>query len=113
MGQSIRERIAADLTEALKRRDHEAMTVLRTTLGAIGNAEAVPLTTSRSWPVSGPTEVARRQLTEDDFARVVSSEIEERKAAAELYRASGQDSMADRLDAGTKLLAGYLAPAPQ
>ncbi len=113
MGHSIRERIAVDLTDGLKRRDREAITVLRTTLGAIGNAEAVPVTTSRSWPVTGPTEVARRQLTEDDVARVIRSEVEERMAAAELYRASGQDSMADRLDTGTKLLTGYLAPAPR
>jgi uncharacterized protein YqeY len=112
MGQSIRERIAADLTAALKRRDTETVAVLRTTLGAIGNAEAVPLASSQSWPVVGPTEVARRQLSEDDLARVIRSEVEEREAAAGLYREGGQHAIADRLHAGARLLAGYLSAEP-
>ncbi|HEX2370403.1 MAG TPA: GatB/YqeY domain-containing protein [Acidimicrobiia bacterium] len=112
MGRSIRERITADLADAMKRRDTEVVAVLRTTLAAIGNAEAVPLATTRSWPVVGPTEVPRRELTEDDLARVIRSEAAERQAAAELYRTGGQPAMADRLDADARLLAGYLTSEP-
>jgi hypothetical protein len=112
MGRSIRARIADDLTAAIKRRDTETVAVLRTTLGAIGNAEAVPLATSRSWPVVGPIEVARRQLSEDDVARVIGSEVEEMETAAGLYREGGQHALADRLHAGARLLAGYLTLEP-
>ena len=104
----IRQLMSADLPDALKWRDTETVSVLRTTLAAIGNAEAVPLATTRSWPVVGPTEVPRRQLTEDEVAQLVRGEMEEREAAAEVYRTAGRPEMAERLDAGSRLLAGYL-----
>ena len=36
------------------------------------------------------------------------AEMEEREAAAEVYRTAGQPEMAERLDTGNRLLAGYL-----
>ncbi len=104
----IRERITADLSDAMERRDTEVVALLRTTLAVIGNAEAVPPATSSSQPVIRPTEVTRRQLTEEDLAQVIRSEAAERQAAAELYRAGGDPAKADRLDAGARLLAGYV-----
>ena len=57
----------ADLTAAMKARDSSQVAVLRATLGALANAEAVA---APSGPVSltaaaGTTEVARRELTDD------------------------------------------------
>src|SRR5262245_19012865 len=80
----VRARMQADLKEAMKDRDSARVTVLRSTLGALANAEAVDAPTG---PISltaaaGTTEVARRELTHDDVRDVIERERAELLAAA-------------------------------
>jgi uncharacterized protein YqeY len=69
-GQTLPERLTADLTVALKARDRAATTALRTTLAALANAEA---------PAFDPVEhrEGHGELVEHD--RVVLSQEEERE----------------------------------
>ena len=73
----IRERLQAALSDALRSRDALRMSVLRTTLSAIANAEAVEVA-----PGTTATEVARRALSEDDVRAVVVAERHELEAKA-------------------------------
>jgi hypothetical protein len=98
-----------DLRDAMKSRDRLRVSVLRSTLGAIGNAEAVP---SDARPnVSGrdePTEVARRELSEADVRAVVAREVAELRADAAGHRERDDAGPAADLDARIAILAGYL-----
>lgn len=76
-GMISRNRIQQDLTEAIKARDQVTTSVLRSLLGAIGNAEAVDTTAD---PNSGPigafaSDVLRHELGDDDVHEMVEAEI--------------------------------------
>ena len=101
----------ADLKQAMKDRDSSRVTVLRATLGALANAEAVNAPTG---PISltaaaGTTEVARRELTEDDVRLVIERERDELLAAAEERAALGLPDDAEELRGKADVLTGYLS----
>jgi uncharacterized protein len=106
----IRIQMQADLKEAMKARDSSRVAVLRTTLGALANAEAVePL----SGPISltaaaGTTEVARRELSEDEVRAVIERERAELLAAAAEREALGLPEDAGGLRARAEVLRSYL-----
>jgi uncharacterized protein YqeY len=87
--------------------------VLRTTLAALDNAEAVPADeydvgtlALEATPVGvGAREAARRQLSEEDVERVVRAEIGDRLAAAEVYDDAGRHEHARRLREEADVLA--------
>lgn len=88
---TVDDRLRADLKIAMKDRDRDRMKVLRSVLGAIGNAEAQPVEdhpTSNDSPIAGAAlglgaaEAERRVLTEDDVRRVIAAERDERLRAA-------------------------------
>lgn len=116
MDEGIRGRLRAGLTRAMKERDRVAVTALRSALGAVDNAEAVEDTVeaptdgviAKSVPGLGAGEAPRRQLSEDDVVATVRREIEDRRTAADEYRAAGRPDHADRLDAESAVLAGFL-----
>lgn len=98
----------------MKQRDREALSVYRTALAAIANAEAVTAGAEHragaieSSPAGvGGAEVARRELTEDDVAEVVRGDIAERCAAAAALRAADPDA-ATRLTRAAALLEAVL-----
>ena len=107
----------ADLTTAMKSRDRATVSVLRSALAAIDNAEAVAVdqsapTTSLSEHVAGvagPSEVARRELTDADIATILTREITERETAATDYVNVGQAAVAQELRAEADLLRRYRA----
>jgi len=84
-------RLQVALRAAMKERDTVAMSALRSALGAIANAEAVPLTETSA------TEVPRRMLTEDEAAAIAAAEAADRRAAARDYQAAGRAERAGRL----------------
>jgi uncharacterized protein YqeY len=103
-GPELVTRLRADLTAALGSGDRVAVAALRSALAAIGNAEAVDLTTDAGPAASPPaasehfagaragpgaSEVTRKRLTVADVTRIVADEIAERQSAAAEY---------DRLD---------------
>lgn len=88
----IRERLQAELTDALRSRDALRLSVLRTTLSAIANAEAIEVPAG-----TAATEMPRRDLTEQDVRAVVVAERDELEATAAELRT------VDRADAAVEL----------
>lgn len=79
------------MTQAMKHRDRESTAVYRAALGAIDNAEAIPIGDEhRAGAIEvspagvGRTDVPRRTLTEQDMIGIVRGEAQERTAAARL-----------------------------
>jgi uncharacterized protein YqeY len=99
--------IRSMLTDAMKAGDRAATRALRTLLAAIDAAEAVqaPTSSDTDCPASsvagavafGASEVPRRRLDEDDIRRIVDGEIDDRRAGADAYDASGHTARADEL----------------
>jgi hypothetical protein len=91
---------------------------LRTTLAALDNAEAVEVEEQEfgslaieAAPVGvGAREVARRELSEDEVARVVRAEITDRIDAAEVYEKAGRHERARRLREEAEALASVAGP---
>jgi uncharacterized protein YqeY len=103
----LRQQLQADLRDAMRARDTSRVSVLRTTLSAIANAEAVDVT--------GPTvrtgllaDVQRVELTEDDIKDIARREREELASAAAEMRGLGQTAQAAELDEQAAILDGYI-----
>lgn len=100
----------ADLKAAMKARDSSRVAVLRATLGALANAEAIePL----SGPISltaaaGSTEVARRELSDAEVRAVIERERAELLAAAAEREGLGLPEDAADLRAQAEVLGSYL-----
>lgn len=94
------------LTEAMRAKNAEAVSVLRETLAAIDHAEAVPAPAA---PVSdgpiagatmglGSTEVPRRALSLEEVEAVIAREQEERRTAIATWHATNRPDEAARLE---------------
>jgi hypothetical protein len=101
---SIRDRLQASLSVARKARDAVSTSVLRTTLSAIANAEAVEVA-----PGTAASEVPRKHLTENDIRAVVEAELRDLHSSAVELRQLGRDADADLLDAKACVLSDHLA----
>jgi uncharacterized protein YqeY len=102
-------RLKAELRAAMNAGDAERVSVARTLLAAIANAEAVELDASHPKEVQGWAEVPRRHLTDADLAAIFRREAEELVAAADDYGRRGRPDEAERLRARAALVEGYLA----
>lgn len=115
----LRQRLRDALTDAIKGRDKLAAAALRSALAAIDNAEAVerPASADRGQAVeqvrigAGSTEVARRELTEEQIEQVVRGELAERETAARDYQRAGRLEHAERLRGEIRVLTEQLARA--
>lgn len=106
---SLRDRLRGSLTEAMRARDRRAVAVLRTTLAAIDNAEALPLSAAGDGPVVGRSaDVARRELDEQRILAVVRAELRERVEAAALYERLDRPDEVAALHAEMRLLLAHL-----
>jgi hypothetical protein len=122
-GPDITARLRRALTTALKARDRDSMSALRSALSAIGNAEAIDPREPGSGPAAaagsahlagtvaslGAAEVQRRHLTEADVAAIVRAEAAEREAAASQYERGGHAGQAAGRRHGTRALLDALA----
>ncbi|MGW5353962.1 hypothetical protein ACWERV_26010 [Streptomyces sp. NPDC004031] len=114
---TLQQRLRAALPAAMRARDKATLALLRSTLAAIENAEAVDLPDAprgslaiEQTPVgAGAAEAARRELTEADVEGIVRAELAEREAAAEAYDRAGQAAQAEQLRAGVAVVSAYLA----
>jgi len=104
---SIRTRIRDDLAQAMRDRDMARVKVLRTTMSAIQNAEAVEGVASVEGVV-GYGDVQRRTLTDDDVIEIIVREIEEFERSVAEYRRIGQTERAEGLQMGLEVLLAYL-----
>jgi uncharacterized protein YqeY len=116
---AVRERMSAALKRAMKARDQVAVSALRSTLGALANAEAVsvgtPLTGVGSKDVAGSSvgvgssEAVRRSLADRETAELVLAEAVEREDAALGYETVGQSAAAERLRAEATVIRSFLS----
>ncbi len=91
---TLKERLRADLTTAMKARDEVVKATLRMTLTAIGHAE-----------VAGSVA---RELDDAEVLKVIAGEAKKRAEAAEAFAAAGRDELAAQERAEGEVLAGYL-----
>jgi len=105
MPSTLRRRLEADLRVALEHRDRLRLSVLRTTMSALSNAEAVDVD---DYPPD-VTEVPRRVLGEDEIRSVVERERDELRATARGMHRVGAHDRARELLRQADVLDGYLA----
>ena len=97
-----------DLKAAMSARDRATVAVLRTTLAALSNAEAVSADGSRPRLGAFANEVDRRTLDDDDIRAVIVREREELAASADDYQSLGQRAEAAGLRQQVGVLDRYL-----
>ena len=90
----LKERLRADLTDAMRSRDRVRLRTLRMALSSITNEE-----------VSGSSA---HELSDDDIVKVLTREAKKRREAAEAYAAAGRADQAEAERAEGDVLAGYL-----
>lgn len=91
---TLKARLRADLTTAMKARDTLTTGVLRMALAAVGTEE-----------VAG---TQARELSDDEVVRVLNREVRKRKEAAEAFRGAGRAEQADGELAEADVLGNYL-----
>ena len=101
--------MAAALPRAMKDRDRVVVTALRSTLGVLANAEAVPSGPPFPTGARGGAEVARQQLSELEVTAIVAAEAEQREQVAETYASRGDEARARRMRAEAEVLRAFLA----
>lgn len=94
---SLKARLRADLTTAMKARDSLTTATLRLALAAITTAE-----------VSGTTA---KELTDTEVMGVIAKEVRKRAEAAEAFAGAGRAEQAAKEKAEAAVLNGYL-PTP-
>lgn len=106
----LRTRLADDLRTALRARDQIRVVALRSTMGALDNAGAVPADASARPPAIGPgaADVPRRTLDAPQVRAIVEAEIRERDDAARQFREVGRADAASRVRAEADVLRPYL-----
>jgi uncharacterized protein YqeY len=103
----IRSRLSSDLTSAMKTGDKVRIRVVRSTLTAIANAEAVEAST-RAGGTMGYSNVPRRQVGRAEIIGLIESEIGEREIAAAQYHDVGRPAEAEALEEEMGVLRAYL-----
>jgi uncharacterized protein len=91
---TLKERLRADLTAAMKSRDELVKATLRMTLTAVHNVE-----------VAG---TAARELDDAEVLAVIGKEAKKRAESAEAFAAAGRDELAAQERAEGEVLARYL-----
>ncbi len=91
---TLKERLRADLTAAMKSRDELVKSTLRMTLTAVHNVE-----------VAG---TAARELDDAEVMQVITREAKKRAESAEAFAAAGRDELAAQERAEGEVLARYL-----
>jgi uncharacterized protein len=92
----------------MRDRDMARVKVLRTTMSAIQNAEAVEGVASVEGVVDYG-DVQRRSLTDEDVIEIIVREIEEFERSVAEYRQIGQTERAQGLQMELEVLRGYLS----
>jgi uncharacterized protein YqeY len=115
----LRAALRNDLTAAMKARDSDVVTALRTAIAAIDNAGAVEATEKTAAATSehfagahvglGATEVERRSLSAHDIREILRAQQTEHTTHADHYEALGQSDAADRLRRQADALRRYVS----
>ena len=117
---ALRARLRADLVAAMKARDPDAVSALRSAIAAIENAEAIDVAPGRGLTGGGQhvagagagvgsTEARRRDLAVPDVLAILAAQRADAIAAAAHYEELGEAEAAARLRRHVSVLAAYLA----
>ena len=90
----LKERLRADLNDAMRARDQVRMRTIRMALSSITNEE-----------VAGNSA---RELSDDEVLKVLAREAKKRREAAEAFGSAGRADQAEAERAEGAVLAGYL-----
>lgn len=90
----LKNRLQADLTQAMRERDELKLATLRMALAAVTNEE-----------VAGK---AVRELSDDEVVRVLTREAKRRREAADAFASGGRPELAEREQAEGRVLDEYL-----
>jgi uncharacterized protein YqeY len=101
---TLPDRLRTDLLRARRQRDDAAVSVIRTTLAAIANAEAPDLATVDRRVAEQP----RLVLSAEDLQAIVHAEIADREDTIERFEQGGGRAEADDLRRQLDILRGYL-----
>ncbi len=99
----------------MKARDRVAVSVLRSTLAAIENTEAVVPAEAKGLAIEqtplgvGAAEAERRLLSPDDVSQIVRDEVADRDSAAADYDRAGHSDRASALRDEARFLNDFLA----
>lgn len=116
---TVRDRLRAALSAAMRARDSVVVAAIRSTLGAIDNAEAVdaaqvPKPGAGHAMLAGTVqglravEVERRTLSAAELDEIVRAEVADRHATARDYERLGHQAPAERLRGEAAVLSAYL-----
>lgn len=105
---SIREQLKEGLKVAMKARQPHVVKVLRTTLSAIDNAEAVALTADMGPVVGRLNEVPRKELSEKEIRQIVQTEADTLLVSINEYKSLGKVEEAEQLLVELEALTKYL-----
>ena len=116
----LRSTLRADLVVAMKARQPDAVSALRTAIAALDNAEAVSVTVEPPEATSehvagayvgiGRADVPRRVLSLSEVEAVLREQVDEHSAEADRYDAHGHHETAVRLRRMADTLRTYLSP---
>lgn len=120
---AMRVRLQGDLRAAMKAREQRRVTLLRTLIAAIDNAEAVAAPVNESGPArltggsryvatgpAGESEVPRRMLSAAEVDAVLAAEQAGRREAAAQMRGGGRPVEAEALEADAEAIGPYREP---
>ena len=105
---TMRQQITGDLYEAMKSRQSDVVTTLRTILGEIANAEAVEADTDFVPMIGRTNDIPRRILTDEDIRQILKAEADRHREAIAEFENVGRQDAAERLQAGLKVIVRYL-----
>lgn len=106
----LRTQMSQDLRTALKSRDKVAVSLLRSLMASLDNAEAVAVDDASlpTVPTTERYEVARKTLTADDVRRLLEQELAERQRVHDEFVSLGKADVVVRLRTEIELIAAYL-----
>ncbi len=109
----LQSRLRADLMNAMRGRRTVEIRALRSLIGAIDNAQAVPLGDGHDKYVVRPfgeagVEVPRLELNVTSIAALLQSEASERQKSAEVLEVLGQVERAQQLREEAAVVSRYL-----
>ena len=116
----LRDRLQADLRDAMREKDQLTTATIRVLLGILANAEAIDGPTG-SDPAADPmgasglgvADVARRELTAVDELRLLDQERNELRATALMLLSTGNEQSAAELERRATVVDRYVSDAPR
>jgi uncharacterized protein YqeY len=105
---SLRSRLGQDLRAAMKARDADAASAIRSLISRLDNASAVPLTREHGAVSGRAGDVTRNFLSWDAAHALLADEARLHRAAADTYADLHQQEQAQRLLCQLRVIERYL-----